>query len=712
MSIRGEIAALRTIIDVQHAMITEKLSVHDVLSRIVAAACEITNGTGALVSLLHDDALDHGQSAGILEGPDDLRLPRHGSLAGLAVDHREVLLSPDVEDDDRAFAPHVRNAGVRSLVVVPLFGGDEVAGVLSVVSRQIDAFGEADVAAVTRLGAFVASVLEAAVTLEDRRREHDAYRLIAESSGDVVVQIQPSGEIEWASSAVREVYGYGPAEMVGMQIRDLVRPEHLPRYLQLIDDARDKGDQVAEIAAVRADGTTAWTEVAARVVRNEDGAISHWVARVRDVSAAHADREAVERSEALFRATMDNAPIGQALVGSDGRFLRVNPALATLLGRCEEVLLASTWQELTHPDDLDEDSQFVQDLLDGRRDSYRLVKRYLRPDGQIVWGDLSVAAVRDPHGRVRHFVSQILDVTESRRREDVVRQTAERFQQLAEHSADVLAQYDDAARVTWVSPNCLGLLGYPPEDLLGTTSAQIVAPSHRQKVVAEMMRLSRTDEEGHLELPLIRPDGSTVWVDLASTPLHDEAGQRIGRIARMRDITAQVAEREDLHRRATRDPLTGLLSRDEGYRRLTAVLGHPARNGSRSMLAFLDVDALKVVNDSHGHQAGDELLQVVSARIRERLRADDCVARVGGDEIIIVLSGLRDPKQGLMVLEDMLAYAHRPLDFEGIAITPSLSVGVTLLEPGEDADEAIARADRAMYQAKRAGGNMLRLEVA
>jgi len=702
---------LRTIIDVQHAMITEKLSVPDVMRRIVAAACEITNGTGALVSLLRDDAFDHAHSAGILDGTEEVSLPRHGSLAGLAVDRREVLISPDAADDDRAFSPYVRSTGVRSLVVVPLFSGDEVAGVLSVVSRQEDAFGEADVAAATRLGAFIASVLRAAVTLADRRREHDAYRLLAETSGDVVFQIHPSGDIEWASPAVLEIYGYEPAEMVGMRIGQLVYPDHRPRFLQLIADAKGSGDQVAEIAAVRADGRTAWTEVAVRVVRNEDGGISHWVARVRDVSAAHADREALARSEALFRATMDNAPIGQALVGRDGRFLRVNPALCYVLERNEEELLSTTWQALTHPDDVGVDARLVQELLDGRRDSFRLVKRYVRPDGRIVWGDLSVAAVRDTQGLVLHFISQILDVTESRRREDMVRETAERFQKLAEHSADVLAQYDDKGRVTWVSPNCLEMLGRPPHDLLGATSLDIVAPSHRQNVLAEMTRLARSDEEGHFEVPLMRPDGSTVWVDLASTPLHDEAGRRIGRVARLRDITAQVADREELERRATRDPLTGLLSRDAGYRQLAAVLGHPPRGGTLNMLAFADVDALKKINDSHGHLAGDELLQVVSARIRERLRADDCVARVGGDEMIIILTGLPQPKQGLVVLEDMLAHAHRPLDFEGITITPSLSVGVTLLEPGETPDEAIARADHAMYEAKRAGGNMVRFEV-
>ena len=118
-------------------------------------------------------------------------------------------------------------------------------------------------------------------------------------------------------------------------------------------------------------------------------------------------------SDDLFRLAMVNSAIGMCLVAPGGELLSVNPALCAMLGRDESALLAATWQDITHPDDLGTDRGLVADVLAGRLQSYRLSKRYLRPDGSSVWGDLSVSCVRDSDGSVRYFVSQIVDVTEA-----------------------------------------------------------------------------------------------------------------------------------------------------------------------------------------------------------------------------------------------------------------------------------------------------------
>ncbi len=119
----------------------------------------------------------------------------------------------------------------------------------------------------------------------------------------------------------------------------------------------------------------------------------------------------------LWRLTMEHSPVGMALVDLDGRLLRCNRALSEILGYDAEELMARDFQEITHPDDLDADLALFHQTLNGEIDSYRLRKRYLHAEGFVVWGDLSVALVRDPQGRPLHFVSQILDVTEQRDKE-------------------------------------------------------------------------------------------------------------------------------------------------------------------------------------------------------------------------------------------------------------------------------------------------------
>lgn len=122
-------------------------------------------------------------------------------------------------------------------------------------------------------------------------------------------------------------------------------------------------------------------------------------------------------AEDLWRLMLEHSPIGMTLVGLDGRLLLVNRALCDMLGRSEQELLQHGFQELTHPDDLDADLALFRQVLAGEIDSYRLHKRYLHPDDRIVWGDLSVAVVRTADGAPRFFISQILDVTEQREKE-------------------------------------------------------------------------------------------------------------------------------------------------------------------------------------------------------------------------------------------------------------------------------------------------------
>lgn len=128
------------------------------------------------------------------------------------------------------------------------------------------------------------------------------------------------------------------------------------------------------------------------------------------------DRTAADiaAAEQVWRLTIDHSPIGTALVSTDGAFLRANHALCQMLGYPAEMLLRRTFQAITHPDDLVEDVTLLEETLRGERSDYRLTKRYIHADGHVVWGDLSVALVRDPDGRVMHFVAQVVDITELR----------------------------------------------------------------------------------------------------------------------------------------------------------------------------------------------------------------------------------------------------------------------------------------------------------
>ena len=237
-------------------------------------------------------------------------------------------------------------------------------------------------------------------------------------------------------------------------------------------------------------------------------------------SEASADAAALAESEERLRLAMDRSAVAMNLNGPDGRFLRVNDAMVRLFGRSRAELLACTWQELTHPEDLAADEALGAELVAGVRDSYRMTKRYLRPDGSVIWGDLTVSCVRAPDGSVEYAIAQIVDVTD---------QVA--FAAQLEQSERLLASIMDNAPVATgvttadgtfvrVSAEMAHFFGRPVEAILAMrwqdlTEADAVA--EEQTLIAELMAGSRDSYRLLKEFTL--PDRTRRWGLLSVTCL-------------------------------------------------------------------------------------------------------------------------------------------------------------------------------------------------
>ena len=173
------------------------------------------------------------------------------------------------------------------------------------------------------------------------------------------------------------------------------------------------------------------------------------------------------RAAGRFQLLFDQAPIGIALNGPDGRWLQVNPALCTLLGYSAEDLLARDFQSITHPDDLDASVEQMQRMLAGEIASYELDKRYLHRDGHPVWVHLTVSIVRHDDGTARYFIAQIQDITERRRVEQALRDSEARYRRIVELAHEGIWTIDADARTTFVNARMAEMFGYSAEEMLG-----------------------------------------------------------------------------------------------------------------------------------------------------------------------------------------------------------------------------------------------------
>jgi len=245
----------------------------------------------------------------------------------------------------------------------------------------------------------------------------ERYRLLVDSSTDVITRVSPvTGLVLYASPSVTSILGWTPDELVGTPFGALADPDAGPSQVEAVI-AAGESFHVRVLRLRCRDGSWLWCETLSRPIIDPATGATEIQSSVRDISARVAAEDALATSEERLRLTQLHAPIGLALVGIDGRWIQVNPALCKLMGRPEEELLGLTFQDVTHPEDLDEDLGLVDQLVRGDIRSYELEKRYLRPDGQIVWALLSASLVRSG-GEPVYFVAQILDITARRRAEE------------------------------------------------------------------------------------------------------------------------------------------------------------------------------------------------------------------------------------------------------------------------------------------------------
>jgi diguanylate cyclase (GGDEF)-like protein/PAS domain S-box-containing protein len=295
------------------------------------------------------------------------------------------------------------------------------------------------------------------------------------------------------------------------------------------------------------------------------------------------------------------------------------------------------------------------------------------------------------------------DVTERYESAARVAASEEQYRLLAENSSDVVLRTREGI-VVWVSPSLSSALGWSPDEWIGQAVEDFTHPDDIQLVRSRRTQVM-AGSPSVVTLRMRDAAGTFHWVEVHAGPAVDAAGDPDGIVASFRVVDAEVDSQHQLERRATVDDLTGALKRDPALERLQQIGRHPRRAGMETGVLFIDVDDFKNVNDTWGHAAGDALLRAITQRVQETVRAGDTVARMGGDEFLVTLMGIHDLSEAVSIAEKIRLACALPVSTLAGEVTTTLSIGATLADPIESGDELVARADKAMYAAKRSGRN-------
>ena len=428
--------------------------------------------------------------------------------------------------------------------------------------------------------------------------------------------------------------------------------------------------------------------------------------------ALHQSEQRSHRQHLELETLYRTAPIGLALVDCDLRFLRANEKLAEIDGVPVGAHIGHTVREVV-PGVADTIEPLYRRVIETGKPITSFDVHGITPAQPGVERDwlVNYYPLKGPDGSIQAVGAIIVEITERKRAEEALFEEKERAQITLASIGDGVITIDAAGRVESFNPIAAQLLGWSHAEAQGLSLTEIfpiIDETTRERVedpVQSCLRLGKTTGFGS-PVVLLRRDGKELVIDDSAAPIHDRDGRVVGAVMTFRDVTAQHRLAQQLTYQATHDALTGLVNRQEFERRLGLMLKHAKEQHLRHVLCYLDLDQFKVVNDTCGHSAGDELLRQLSALLRTRMRERDTLARLGGDEFAVLLGecpldqGVRIANQLRELVQDL------PFIWEDRSFGVGVSIGlVPITENTGDLSSLMSAADSACFAAKERGRN-------
>jgi diguanylate cyclase (GGDEF)-like protein/PAS domain S-box-containing protein len=363
---------------------------------------------------------------------------------------------------------------------------------------------------------------------------------------------------------------------------------------------------------------------------------------------------------------------------------------------------------LVHPDDRERVEEINGRMERGERAPDHYTFKGLRKNGEAIFVEVSAATLR--YNGQTLSVMYLRDITKRTCWEKELRESEKKYRTLFENSMDAIYVSARDGRLVDVNQAFLDLFGYTREEALALNAKEAFEHQDRQRFLEAMRQKNYVKD---FALTLKKKDGRLMDCLLTLNSRKDEREKTIGFQGIVRDITAFKKAQEDVRYMAYHDSLTGLPNRMLFSDRLGMGIVNAERNKGRIAVMMLDLDRFKDVNDTFGHDVGDKLLREVAVRLQETVRKGDTVARIGGDEFLLVVPEINSSRDTFVVSEKIMYAFRRAFFVEDRELSVTCSVGIAIYpDHGTNSETLVRRADAAMYEVKRHGRNGYHLDRA
>ncbi|MGB7980882.1 MAG: diguanylate cyclase [Candidatus Nanopelagicales bacterium] len=506
------------------------------------------------------------------------------------------------------------------------------------------------------------------------------------------------GTLLWANPALENLAQMTPEELVGSRLPELV--SHRDRA-EVERALADLGNEHVTVARLHGPQPGTWLHVSLSALTQHDGTGPAVLAQVVDITESV---QAQHSLEVMSRNVLDVV----ALVDEAGIITWASPSIAVALDWQPESLIGRELVTLVAQDDV----VGYADALASSEPDLDPIARTIRlraRSGAYRYMSVTARSVPD-NGTGPHTAVAMRDVTEELRVKRELARSVEQFRVAMLGAPEGMAVTDSQDRIVQVNPALCELLGTSGTSLIGHRFREFIPADERESVDRWRERLLRGNSSIERSQHRLVSATNGVWVDHSVGIMRDELGNPALFVHQFADRTAARRLEADLAYRASHDLQTGLANKESLRTRLTQRLGLSSESEETVGVLFCDIDNLKPINDSYGHLIGDAVISAVANRLERAVRRQDEVARYGGDEFFIVLDHCASAEELAVVARNVQSAASHPVETPAVTVEVSISVGAVLAEGTADTDQALRRADEALYRAKRRGGNQICVE--